>query len=90
MSVWVWPQHDMLVESVYSRPSEWMRMNEFQSERLGFNDLGTLLNVFDYDGDGWGEVLLAQRREAGFRMHLLEYSDRRGLQRTGVVYRYGC
>ena len=72
MSAWIWPARDMLVESVYTRPSEWMRMSEFQSERLGFADLGILLNVFDYDGDGWGEVLVAQRRIEGFHMHLLK------------------
>jgi hypothetical protein len=90
MSAWVRPDHNMFVESVYRRPSEWMRMNEFQSERLGLNDLGFILNVFDYDGDGWGEILIAQRRPDGFDMHLLEYSERRGLVRTGIGYRYGC
>jgi hypothetical protein len=90
MSVWLRPDRDMLVEAVNSRPSEWMRMNEFQSERLGLEDLGIVLNVFDYDGDGWGEILIGQRRYEGFHMHLLEYSEGRGFQRTGIAYRYGC
>lgn len=90
MSAWVWPDRDMLVETVDSRPSEWLRMNEFQSERLGLNDLGIVLNVFDYDGDGWGEILIGQRRYEGFHMRLLKYLEGRGFRRTGVSYRYGC
>jgi hypothetical protein len=65
-------------------------MNEFQSERLGLDDLGVVLNVFDYDGDGWGEVLIGQRLYDGFDINLLGYSEGQGFQRTGITYRYGC
>ncbi len=90
LSAWVRPDRDMLIESVNDRPSLWLRMDEFQSERLGLDDLGILLNVFDYDGDGWGEVLMGQRAYEGYHMHLLEYSDSQGFRRTGISYRYGC
>jgi hypothetical protein len=90
MSAWARPDRDMLLEAVSTRPSRWQRMNEFQSERLGLDDLGVILNVFDYDGDGWGEVLIGQRLYEGFHIHLLEYSEGQGFRRTGIVYRYGC
>ncbi len=90
MSAWVRPDRDMQLESVNTYPSEWLRMNEFQSEKLGLDDLGAILNVFDYDGDGWGEILINQRRYEGYQMILLEYSEGRGFRRTGVGFRYGC
>jgi hypothetical protein len=90
MSAWARPDRDMLLEAVSTRPSRWLRMNEFQSERLGLDDLGVILNVFDYDGDGWGEVLIGQRLYDGFHIYLLEYSEGQGFQRTGIAYRYGC
>jgi hypothetical protein len=90
MSAWARPDRDMLLEGVNTRPSRWLRLNEFQSERLGLDDLGVVLNVFDYDGDGWGEVLIGERLYDGFRIQLLEYSEGQGFRRTGIVYRYGC
>jgi len=90
MSAWARPDRDMLLEAVSTRPSRWLRMNEFQSERLGLDDLGVVLNVFDYDGDGWGEVLIGQRLYDGFHINLLGYSEGQGFQRTGITYRYGC
>ncbi len=90
MSAWVRPDRDMQLDSVNTYPSEWLRMNEFQSERLGLDDLGAILNVFDYDGDGWGEILINQRRYEGYQMILLEYSEGQGFRRTGIGFRYGC
>ncbi len=90
MSAWTWPDRDLQFENVYTRPSEWLRMNEFQSERLGLDALGTLLNIFDYDGDGWGEVLIHQPAYEGFRMRLLKYFEGRGFRPTEISYRYGC
>jgi hypothetical protein len=90
MSAWIRPGSDMVLETVNSRPSLWLRRNEFQSEKLGLDDLGILLNVFDYDDDGWGEILIGQRAREGYRMHLLEYSEDQGFRRTGITYRYGC
>jgi hypothetical protein len=90
MSVWMRADWSLVPDSVNIQPSLWLRMNEFQSEKLGLEDLGILLNVFDYDQDGWGEILVARRGRQGYQMRLLEYSERQGFRRTGIAYRYGC
>ena len=51
--------------------------------------LGLILNVFDRDHDGWGEVLLAQGGYESLRISLLKYSPS-GLQPTEIEYAYGC
>jgi hypothetical protein len=70
------------------KPARWLRMGEFQGE-LGLPRLGLILNVFDRDGDGWGEVLVAQEGYEGFSLQLLEYGPT-GLEPTGIGYGAGC
>jgi hypothetical protein len=63
-------------------------MWEFQGH-VAREHLGLVLNVFDRDYDGWGEVLFAQGGYEGARVSLLEYSPT-GFQPTGIAYGYGC
>ena len=48
-----------------------------------------ILNVFDADGDGWGEVLTGIKGYEGFGMTLVEYSET-GFQETGMKFSGGC
>ena len=51
--------------------------------------MGLILNVFDRNHDGWGEVLIVQAGYEGEWLSLLEYSES-GFQPTGIGYSYGC
>ena len=64
-------------------------MREFQYSNLGSPLLGLVLNLFDYDGDGNGEVMFFRKGYEGARMRLLEYTES-GLQPTDISYSYGC
>jgi len=51
--------------------------------------LGLVLNVLDRNGDGWGEVLMAQGGYESMSLSLVEYSAS-GFHPTGIEYAYGC
>ena len=63
-------------------------MFEFQG-KVAREHLGLVLNIFDRDNDGWGEVLMAQGGYESMTISLLEYSAT-GFQPTGIEYAYGC
>jgi hypothetical protein len=69
-------------------PASWLRMFEFQG-KVAREHLGLVLNVFDRDHDGWGEVLLARGGYESMNLSLLEYSLT-GFQPTGIGYGFGC
>ena len=70
------------------RTSRWLRMFEFQG-KMWPELYGLVLNVFDRDGDGWGEVLMAR---GGYESHQLELIALTpdGFTSTGISYAYGC
>ena len=69
-------------------PASWLRMFEFQG-KVAREHLGLVLNVFDRDHDGWGEVLLARGGYESMELSVLEYSPT-GFQPTGVEFGFGC
>jgi hypothetical protein len=69
------------------KPASWMRIPLFPSvQRV---HLGLILNVFDRDRDGWGEVLASQQGYESGVITLLEYSPN-GFKQTGVEFAGGC
>jgi len=86
----LWLRGEELVEVIQTnlRPASWLRMFEFQG-KVAREHLGLILNTFDRDHDGWGEVLLAQGGYEGMSISLLEYSPT-GFEPTGIEYAYGC
>lgn len=90
MSAWIRPE-DMHVESAGSHPSVVLRMRKFEDPLLPFSlkHLGMVLNVFDRDRDGWGEVLVGRRYYEGGAIELLEYAPS-GPQKTRIRHSGGC
>jgi len=80
----------------------WFNPENLQAERVKFRTsiseggwtfsletLGMILNVFDRDGDGWGEVLIGTHGYESFRIRLIEYSES-GFEDTGIEFSGGC
>ncbi len=69
----VWLRGNSTLEIVQTniRPASWLRMFLFQ-HRVHRDQLGLVLNVFDRDHDGWGEVLFAQAGYESVGLELLE------------------
>ena len=88
VSLWLRGEQPVEVIQTNLRPASWLRMFEFQG-RVDREQEGLILNIFDRDHDGWGEVLLAQGGYESMSISLLEYSPA-GLQPTGIQYAYGC
>jgi hypothetical protein len=86
----VWLRGDPTLEIVQTdiRPASWLRKLLFQ-HRVHRDQLGLVLNVFDRDHDGWGEVLFAQAGYESVGLKLLEYSAS-GFERTGIAHSFGC
>jgi hypothetical protein len=70
------------------RPASWLRTFEFQG-KVAREHLGLILNVFDRDHDGWGEVLLARGGYESMGLSVLEYSPT-GFQPSGIEFGFGC
>jgi hypothetical protein len=87
-SLWLRGEQAIEVVDTNVRPALWLRMSEFQGT-VAREHLGLILNVFDRDRDGWGEVLIAQGGYESMRLSLLEYSPT-GFLPTGIEYGYGC
>ena len=75
ISLWVRPDKNMFVVSVDSSGARALRTAEFQRRSLGQEHIGLILNVFDYDGDGWGETLMGHSGYEGFQLSLYHYRD---------------
>jgi hypothetical protein len=86
----VWVKGDQSFEIVESnvRAASWLRMFEFQGD-VDREQLGLVLNVFDRNGDGWGEILFALGGYESMGLSLLEYSPT-GLKPGGLDYSFGC
>jgi hypothetical protein len=88
MSAWIRPDKDMLLVSVDSQGGL-LRTAEFQRSSLGADYQGLILNVFDYDGDGWGEILMEQSGYESASLTLYKYTDS-GLVPVGIELSWGC
>jgi len=87
-SLWLRGEQQLEIIDTNVRPASWLRMWEFQGE-ISREHLGLVLDVFDHDHDGWGEVLFAQGGYEGLELSLLELSPT-GFHPTGIGYSYGC
>jgi hypothetical protein len=87
-SLWLRGEQPIEVIDTNLRPASWLRMSEFEGH-VAREHLGLILNVFDRNHDGWGEVLVARGGYESMRLSLLEYSPT-GFQATGIEYGYGC
>ena len=87
-SVWLRGGLPLEVLETNARPASWLRMFEFQGS-VAREHLGLVLNVVDRNGDGWGEVLMAQGGYESMSLSLVEYSAS-GFHPTGIEYAYGC
>jgi len=70
------------------RTSRWLRMFEFQG-KTSPELYGLVLNVFDRDGDGWAEVLMARGGYESNQLELIALTPV-GFTSTGISYAYGC
>jgi hypothetical protein len=68
--------------------ARWLRMFEFQG-KMSPELYGLVLNVFDRDGDGWSEVLMARGGYESNTLELIALTPG-GFTSTGVSYAYGC
>jgi hypothetical protein len=87
-AVWVKGSRPLSVVQTDLSPARWLRMFEFQGE-LSRELYGLVLNVFDRDGDGWGEILFAHGGYEGMGLEVLEYSPN-GFLPADISYSYGC
>ena len=87
-SLWLRGEQPGEVFDTNLSPASWLRIFEFQG-KVEREHLGLVLNVFDRDHDGWGEVLLARGGYESMGLSVLEYSPT-GFQPTGIGFGYGC
>ena len=87
-SLWLRGEQAIDVVDTNVQPASWLRMFEFQG-KVSREHLGFVLNVFDTDHDGWGEVLLARGGYESIEFSVLEYSPT-GFQPTGTQLSSGC
>jgi hypothetical protein len=86
-TMWGRGRQQMEVLETNAGPASRMRMSLFP--RVYPAHMGFILNVFDSDGDGWGEVLFAVDGYESKTVTLLEYSPT-GFTKTGVKFAGGC
>ena len=87
-SIWLRGEQTLEILSTDLRPASWLRTFEFQGS-VAREQIGLVLNVFDQNHDGWGEVLMAQGGYESMTLSLFEYSAT-GFHPTGIEYSYGC
>jgi len=87
-SLWLRGDESLELIETNLRPASWLRMFEFQGE-VSREHLGLVLNVFDRNQDGWGEVLFAFGGYESLSLSLFEYSAT-GFHPTGIEFAHGC
>ena len=87
-SLWVKGGGPLSIVDQDLRTARWLRMFEFQG-KMSPELYGLVLNVFDRDGDGWGEVLMARGGYESTRLELIALTPG-GFTPTGISYSYGC
>jgi hypothetical protein len=89
MSAWIRPDKNMFLVSVDAGAAGMLRTAEFQRQSLRAEHQGLILNVFDYDGDGWGEILMERSGYESSQLALYKYTDS-GLVPVGIELLWGC
>ena len=87
-SMWLRTEPRVEIIETNVKPAAWLRMFEFQG-RIARENLGLVLNVFDRDRDGWGEILFLETGYESFGISLRRFSAT-GFVPTGVAYSGGC
>ena len=87
-SMWLRTEPRVEIIETNVKPATWLRMFEFQG-RIMRENLGLVLNVFDRDRDGWGEILFLETGYESFGISLRRFSAT-GFVPTGVTYEGGC
>jgi hypothetical protein len=83
MSAWVRIQPNPIIEAANSGSSDVVRI--IDDYEPGLDTLGVVLNVFDPNGDGHGELLILSTGYEGFAIQLLRYTDT-GPVATGISF----
>jgi len=88
-TLWLRGAQSLEVVEQNVRPASWLHMFEFFRGGVAREHLGLILNVFDRNQDGWGELLMAHGGYESMAISLVEYSAS-GFHPTGIEYAYGC
>jgi hypothetical protein len=83
MSAWVRTQPNPTIEAANSGSSDVVRIINGYAPNL--ESLGTVLNVFDRNSDGRGELLILSTGYEGFNIQLFRYTDA-GPVGTGISF----
>ncbi len=79
----------MLVMSVDLRAARMLYLPEMQGRDIGNQEYGLILNLFDHDRDGNGEILFYQSGYEGASFSLIEYANEK-FAPTGIELHMGC
>jgi hypothetical protein len=88
MTVWLRVEPKPAIEAAEARQSEILRIIG-DDYKPTFEDIATVLNVFDPGNDNQGEILILSRRWEGFSIQLFHYADTGSLQ-TGASFGGGA
>jgi hypothetical protein len=90
MTLWLRVGSEVTVEPVEenSTPVQWMSAKSLDTEYLGLNQLGSVLNVFDRP-DGYGDVLIYFPGYEGYNIKLFRYTTA-GPVATKISHGDGC
>ena len=80
---------ELTVEAADVSASHALRTPEFQHFDLDLDWVSDIFNIFDWDNDGWGELLIDRRGYESHGFELFEYSED-GLTGPLESYSYGC
>ena len=72
-SLWLRTEPRVEIIEANVRPASWLRMFLFRGH-VAREQLGLVLNVVDWNRDGWGEVLFLESGYEGFSISLRQYS----------------
>jgi hypothetical protein len=89
LSAWFRSADELTVEAADVGASHALRTPEFQHFDLDFDFVGEIFNVFDWDNDGWGELLIDRYGYESYGFELFEYSED-GPSGPLASYSYGC
>ena len=89
LSAWFRSGDELTVEAADVGASHALRTPEFQHFDLDLDWVGDILNIFDWDNNGWGELLIDRHGYESYGFELFEYSGD-GPSGPQVSYSYGC
>ena len=89
LSAWILSGDELTVEAADVSASHALRTPEFQHFDLDLDWVSDIFNIFDWDNDGWGELLIDRHGYESYGFELFEYSED-GLTGSLTSYSYGC